>query len=217
MGGGIVKTNRSGMALVTVMCFTLIVALAVAYVMKSTGTNIIIAQKQMDFEKAQFVAEAGAEHACSHIAHDGTVPTAFSGLMGDGVYCVTIVNGSTPTNAEHSIGGRININPNNSPDNQFTVTLATGGTITRAMLVDSYGGYTGIATAVHVKPKGNGNQNELIVNGEPYDLENKNTYDITSPSMAINIFNDNVNKQGKAVGKWYIAIATTESVITISP
>lgn len=208
--------DKQGMALVTVICFIFLVALASASVMMTSGSHLIIAKSQAEMEKAQFIAEAGAEMAASHIANDGTVPTSFSGTLGDGVYCVTIVNGPSPTNGSYSIGGSININPNNSADNEFSVTLPGGSTITRDMLTQNYTGYNGPATAVHVKPKGNGNQNSLIVNGLIYDLQNKNTYDITATSMAISIYNDNVNRQGKAMGKWWIAIATTESVITVT-
>ena len=112
-----------------------------------------------------------------------------------------------------SVGGAININPNNSPQNEFFIKLPDGSEINRDDLVQDYAGYNGPATIVHVKPKGNGNQNDLLINGNEYAVENKSTYEILCPTMVVNIYNDNVNPQGKAVGKWWIAIAATGATV----
>jgi type II secretory pathway pseudopilin PulG len=109
------------------------------------------------------------------------------------------------------ISGAININPNNSPNNEFTLTTPSG-TITRDTLAASYEGYTGEASMVRVKPKGNGNQNGLIVNGAPYSLANSTTYTIQANSMTVNVYNDKV-KNGKAMGKWWINITATDATI----
>ncbi len=110
------------------------------------------------------------------------------------------------------ITGGININPNNSPDNEFTLGFADGTTITRDDLTQDYGGYTGPAEMVHLKPKGNGNQNSLTLNGEPYTLYNANTYDITGP-LSVDLYNDHINPSGKAVGKWWIEITAAGATI----
>ncbi|MFC1496923.1 PilX N-terminal domain-containing pilus assembly protein [Verrucomicrobiota bacterium] len=208
--------TKQGVALVTVMCFVAILGVLLAVIMQSAGTHMKIARSQVDIEKALYVAEAGAEYAVAHIVSGGTVPATLYGTIGDGVYCVAIINGETLGDSPHTIAGEVNINPNNSPQNEFTLTLEGGVVITRDNLVQDFSGYTGDAISVHVKPKGNGNQNGLIVDGEPYDLSNANTYDVVSGYMTVNLYNDNINKQGKAVGKWWIAIATTCAEVTIS-
>lgn len=109
------------------------------------------------------------------------------------------------------ISGSININPNNSADNEFTMTTPSG-TITRDTLTQSYGGYSGSASDLRVKPKGNGNQNSLIVNGAPFSLANCNTYSILSTQMSVVLRNDKV-KNGKALGKWWIDITATDATI----
>jgi len=115
------------------------------------------------------------------------------------------------------IEGEININPNNSPHNEFSLTLADGTEITRDDLTQDYGGCSGEAAIhVHVKPKGNGNQNSLIRDGEPYPLVNANTYDIYNESgeqMNVTLYNDHINPQGKAMGHWWIAINATNATI----
>lgn len=117
-----------------------------------------------------------------------------------------------------SISGLININPNNSPDNEFILNTADGSTYTRDHLhqnsnVDGSGTfYQGAAHYVRVKPKGNGNQSGLIVNGEAFSLNNNTAYKIVGP-MAVRVYNDQINGNGKAMGKWWIEItAGTVSV-----
>lgn len=112
------------------------------------------------------------------------------------------------------IGGEININPNNSPDNEFVLTLPDGSTVTRDDLHQNYAGYTGPATLVHIKPKGNGNQNSLTLNGDVFTVMNGSLYDIEADNMTVNLYNDNVNPQGKANGKWWIGIVATGGTIT---
>lgn len=113
------------------------------------------------------------------------------------------------------VGGSININPNNSPHNQFSLTLPGGAVITRADLHQNYGGYSGAAERIFVQPKGNGNQNSLTLNGLPFPLENKNTYEITGGVLTVNLWNDNVNPAGKAMGKWWIDVTGTGAQIKV--
>jgi len=120
-----------------------------------------------------------------------------------------------------TISGRININPNNSTDNEFVLTKPNGaGQITRDDLhnntvVDRSSGtfYYGPATSVHVKPKGSGSQNTLILNGTPYNVDNSNTYYIHGQYMTCRVYNDQVNGAGKAMGKWWIEISTGSVVV----
>lgn len=127
-----------------------------------------------------------------------------------------------------AVGGSININPNNNPSMEFTLTLPDGYEITRDDLHSDnpqhHGGegfhpdyleYTGPAVSVRVKPKGNGNQNGLTVDGRPYSLENKNLYVITSDDMRVCLYNDKRNRRGKAMGKWWIDIDANDATIQV--
>ena len=116
-----------------------------------------------------------------------------------------------PAGAGHTVGGEININPNNNPDREFTLTKPDGTQITRDDLhKDSPTGgdgtyYQGLATYIRVKPKGNGNQNTWIVDGEVFPLQNKNVYELTG-DMTVRLYNDHP-KNGKAMGHWWIETA----------
>ena len=67
----------------------------------------------------------------------------------------------------------ININPNNNSDFEFYLEKPDGSTITRDDLhADRDLDYNGPATLIRFKPKGNGNQNSLTVNGTAYALQN---------------------------------------------
>jgi len=134
---------------------------------------------------------------------------------------VNVVPDSKVTRGDVSVGGsgsviidgEININPNNSPHNEFW--LANGSTIiaTRDDLTQDHPGYLGEAIHVHVKPKGNGNQNYLTVDGETLNLVNANTYDISFDSTMVNLYNDHINPQGKAMGHWWIAFNQTIATV----
>lgn len=110
-------------------------------------------------------------------------------------------------NGEHTVSGEININPNNSTDNEFTLALPGGVAITR----DALTSYAGPATSVTVKPKGYGNQNSLVVDGQPYTLENANSYFISGNPMTVNLYNDN---GGGVMGQWWMALDVTNATIT---
>ena len=70
------------------------------------------------------------------------------------------------------IAGTLNLNPNNSQE-QFTLTKPSGATITRSQLAaDRSITYTGAATKIVFKPKGNGNNNTLTVNGQTLPVQN---------------------------------------------
>lgn len=111
-----------------------------------------------------------------------------------------------------TISGVININPNNSGANEFSLTTGSGAVITRDTLADAanLAGdgtlYQGAASALHVKPKGNGNQNSITLDGKPYALRNSNTYDFDG-DMQVRLYNDKA-KGGKAMGHWYIQVVS---------
>jgi len=206
--------GRGGVALVSVLCFIFVLSCLLSAMVLFSGTHGKITRIELDREKAFYVAEAGVERAAQYIANGGPVPGTVYGTLGEGSYVATIISGASITDSWHSAGGQININPNNSPDNEFTVTLQDGSVINRDMLVQDYPGFIGQATLVHVKPKGNGNQNTFLVDGQTVILENNNAYDIISDYMSVSIFNDNISTNGKAVGQWWISLAAAESTIT---
>ena len=207
--------SKHGVAIITVMCFILVLTVLATVAARSVGTQANIAKDQIDIEKSFYVAEAGAERGAAHVANGGEIPYSFSGKLGDGTYYVTITGKATVGEGSGTaINGLININPNNSPHHEFLLTLPGGGTISRDDLHQNYGGYVGPAISVHIKPKGNGNQNSLTVDGQPYPLHNSTTYDITSSSMNVTLFNDKINKHGKAVGRWLITIGATDANIS---
>lgn len=111
-----------------------------------------------------------------------------------------------------TLDGLLNINPSNSSNNEFTLTRGDGSTFTRDDLANASAlpadgtFYSGKATYIRVKPKGNGNQNTLTVNGTAYSLLNANAYLITGTDLQVRVYNDKVNN-GKAMGKWYLSTA----------
>lgn len=119
-----------------------------------------------------------------------------------------------PSTGKNMLSGTININPNNSPQAHFVLTLLDDSEIDRNDLHQDFGGYSGMAKAVHVMPKGAGNQNGLTLNSVPYPLDNGRVYDISSNNMQVNLYNDNIDENnGKAMGKWWIQILALDAVI----
>jgi hypothetical protein len=177
-------------------------------------TQAVIAREQINIEYAFYTAETGAQYGADYIAHGGKTPCSFCGQLGNGFYYVTISEKtSVGQSSGTSINGVININPNNSPQHEFSLTKKDGSIITRDTLTENFGGYVGEATAIHIKPNGNGNQNKLTVDGQAYILHNSTTYDITSPSMNVAIYNDKIDEYGKAMGHWHISIGATDAEI----
>jgi type II secretory pathway pseudopilin PulG len=123
--------------------------------------------------------------------------------------------------------GRININPNNSDDFDFILEKLDGTQITREDLWASNASlqFAGRATMIRVKPKGNGNQNTMSYNGEPYPLKNGRVYVITAAWMACQLYNDKdtgyktKGPNGKAMGRWYIdnLIAFGAQIVEVGP
>lgn len=129
-----------------------------------------------------------------------------------------------PTQLPHGVSGvvTININPNASAEDEFTLTLPDGTTVTRTDLANdtvfalqgfspNYLDYTGPAVVVNVKPKGNSGQNGLTLDGMPYPLANGSRYVISSQTMKVHLYNDQRDANGKAMGKWWIEITATNA------
>lgn len=109
--------------------------------------------------------------------------------------------------------GVININPGNNSDFEFEL-ITPSGTITRDDLLASKGtlSYTGSATRVRVRPKGNGNQNGLTLDGHPLSLRNGTCY-VIEGALTVSLYN-NRRGQGAAMGKWFIKIEAVGATIT---
>lgn len=145
-------------------------------------------------------------------------------------------SGST-TPVTGTIGGSINLNPNNNDDFEFELrfNLVTGGEliiVTRDELHNGTAqanGYLGTplsASYILLKPKGNGNQNSLTYTGEFENktylnerlvLENKNRYILTTQdggSMVVTLYNTK-SSRGRAMGKWWIDITAVGAKIQI--
>ncbi len=117
------------------------------------------------------------------------------------------------------ITGKININPNNSPSNEFKLIKPDSTQITRDDLhqdspVDASGMYyQGPAHYVRVRPKGSGSQSDLYVFGTSYDIQNDHTYVLSGGTMDVKIYNDHINGSGKAMGYWWMEILDAGSAV----
>ncbi|MFO7898619.1 MAG: hypothetical protein R6V58_06125 [Planctomycetota bacterium] len=120
-----------------------------------------------------------------------------------------------------ALSGSININPNNADNFEFILGKPDGSRIVRDDLLDSRGAltYNGKALGVRVKPKGNGNQNSLMLNGDVYPLENGRVYRIIAVKpddatgddwqLDVNLYNDH----GVGMGHWWIDISASSATI----
>ncbi len=115
------------------------------------------------------------------------------------------------------IGGMINLNPNNNSNFEFYLQKPTGETITRDDLHASNRQleYVGGARLIRFKPKGNGNQNSMILNGEPYPLQNGRLYTIVDETMTLHLFNDQKNGDGRSMGHWWISNLVANNAILV--
>lgn len=119
---------------------------------------------------------------------------------------------------EVPVTGLININPNNSGTNEFMLYRADGSIIVRDDLHQDapVGGngtlYEGDATFIRVKPKGNGSQNGLTVDGQSITMQNSEAY-VFIGNMSVKLYNDQVNGNGKAMGKWWIQIVSGDASV----
>lgn len=210
------EDSKAGTALVTVMCMVLLLGTILSVLVRTAGTHARITRRQVDAETAFFVAEAACERAAQEIANGASVPASFAGAVGAGTYVVTVISGATITDSWHSVGGTLAINPNNSPNNEFTLTRPDGGTITRDTLTTNYPGYIGQASYIRVRPKGGSSQTSMTMDGQPLEIDNNKTYEFVSDYMSASVYNDNVDSNGVAMGKWYLSIAAAEANVVVN-
>ena len=194
--------NRSGYAVVVVMCFTMILATLLAIAYNYSITEIRIASKQGDMENALYVAQAAVEQAAAVWAKRGVAPWSTNGTLGNGTFVVAIVPAALPANAPSTVSGWIDIDPGNS-GNSFTLQRMSGQIIDdSAIRATNFTGYVGDAAYISFTPGGTGSQSTLYVNGSSYAVTNQDAYDVFSPAMSVTIYKGSDNK-------WKMAIATT--------
>lgn len=124
--------------------------------------------------------------------------------------------GSGGSGSTKVLAGTVNINPNNKSDFEFMLVKPDGTAITRDDLLDSRGNltYSGKVKFVRFKPKGNGNQNSLTIDGVAYPLKNSTTYTIWADNLSLNLYNDKPGKSGAAMGHWWISnLAGTNATV----
>ena len=155
------------------------------------------------------VAKKGSETV---VNADGTTSTRTAWRV------FVVQDNPAPPPTPPAVGGMVNLNPNNSTANEFSMTTPSA-TITRDtikdvnIVVDAQGTYyAGSASFIHIKPKGNGNQNSIILNGQKYNLDNSTTYEFTG-TFTVRLFNDHV-KNAKAMGHWWIGIDGQTATVT---
>lgn len=107
------------------------------------------------------------------------------------------------------LSGALNINPNNSAQSEFVLTKPDGSIIDRNTLV----AYTGPATRIHVKPKGNSNSNTFAVNGTLFPVTNSDTYDFIAgtSNMMVRLYST-----GSGMGQWWLGVTGNNSEIDTS-
>lgn len=101
------------------------------------------------------------------------------------------------------VNGLANINPNNNGVDEFYLTKPDGSQITRDDLHAWGDDYTGPANWVHIRPKGNANQNTFSLSGDIYEMKNGTTYDFAG-AMNVHLYNDHRDANGRAMGDWWI-------------
>ena len=104
------------------------------------------------------------------------------------------------------LSGRVNINPTNDTDFRFRLRQPDGSMITRTDLVESNRQleYEGPVTWVLFRPRGNGNQNSLTLNGEVYPLQNERLYVLVGADLTLHLYNDKKLQKGNAMGRWWL-------------
>lgn len=154
----------------------------------------------------------------------GTFLTAMTGEDGTtGVILQTgprLVHGNVDISDGMALSGRININPKNRKRFKFAL-MTPYGRITRKQLArgifpDGAGGttdrYDGLATWLRVRPKGDGDQNQLIANGVTYPVENGTLYTI-KPQKRGHTMTVHLYKDAAGMGDWWIDISSLTAVI----
>ena len=103
------------------------------------------------------------------------------------------------------ITGNVEVTPTNNTKAEFFMVLADGTKITRDDLLElgSDYEYQGIITYACFRPKGN--DNDLNVGGEDYELGNE-TYVTGADRMLVHLYNDG---EGTSMGQWQLDIISS--------
>ena len=114
-----------------------------------------------------------------------------------------------------AVSGRVNLNPLNSAF-RFTLKKLDGTYITREDMLASRRQleYFGPVCWVIFRPKGNGNQNALIVNGDAYPVDNARLYVLIGTDISVRLYNDQKLsvKRGNGMGRWWLdSISATDA------
>lgn len=118
------------------------------------------------------------------------------------------------------LSGALNINPSNSTNNELVIYNGDQVVVSRDDLKNADGMlddgtfYEGPATSILVRPKGNGNQNTLMINDIAYTMLNKERYLIRADEMTVRIYNDHV-KNDKAMGHWWLSVESAAGQVLI--
>lgn len=117
----------------------------------------------------------------------------------------------------HPLSGAVNLNPRNNSDFEFELRRPDGSTLTRDHLSasGSSSDYSGPAVWIRFTPKGNGNQNSLSLDGQPYEVSNGKTYVIQGGAIQTHVYNASKGG-GKAMGRWWLAVNSADATITAS-
>jgi hypothetical protein len=100
-------SNREGSALLIVLSFTLLASILGAALLIGTRSQAHVADRQLDMEKALFVAEAGAERAAQYMeSQKGYLPNTYTdaGAIGEGNYTYTLTKVGWRAYSLESIG-----------------------------------------------------------------------------------------------------------------
>ena len=112
--------------------------------------------------------------------------------------------------------GAINLNPSNNVNFEFLLDRPDGSRITRDDLLASNGLFNEVLTATRIRfrPKGNGNQNTLLLNGASYPMTNSRIYELEAEpgtEMTAHLYNDSPNP-GHSMGHWWLGSVSGPSV-----
>jgi len=113
------------------------------------------------------------------------------------------------------VSGKVNLNPSNNDDFEFILEKPDGTRITRDDLHASRGDleYTGPAVMIRFRPKGNGNQNTLVVDGEVYRVSNGTLYTIRSSDLEVHLYNEKAENNGHVMGHWWLETTGTATTV----
>jgi hypothetical protein len=184
------------------------------------GSTIVVLKTAGKVERYKDLAfnPNDAEGLVAMLMGGGTTPPAATTTTDTGTGSGTTggtTGDTTPLPGTSEITGDLNLNPNNKDDFEFEMQKGDGSMVTRDDLLGSNGRYSyeGAASSIRFRPKGNGNQNGIILNGRPYRVYNSTTYLILVMKDANGNYMSEVrlynrNQRGSAMGRWWMSIKT---------